>query len=301
MPSSPKTIDAADAFHIRPVDRRLGRAVPPADEGTGAAAKGGEEAGAGGKKGLVAPFARALDLLGAYTPQERWLGNRELADRTGLPASTVVRLTHTLVQLGLLTHDPVQRRYRLAGAVLALGYGAIVNAEVQRVARRAMREYAQQHRLHVLLGSRDRLDVIVMESASSVESTLAMAMAMHVGVRMGIATSVMGWALLAALPELERYYLLEGVQRRMPREWHRIRRRCGEAVAQVYQSGWCVTPSDTEQEVAMVAAPLHIEGQAPMVLACLGPGAQLTRSRIERELGPRLLGLATQIQRECHS
>lgn len=249
------------------------------------------------KPSWVSPFARALEVLGAYTPQDRWLGNRELADRTGLPPSTVVRLTQTLVQLGLVVHDPVRRRYRLAGAVLALGYGAIVNAEVQRAARRAMRDYAQQHRVQVLLGSRDRLDVIVMESASHSASPLPLAM--DVGVRMGIATSVMGWALLAALPELERYYLLEGVQRRMPREWHRIRRRCGEAMAQVFQSGWCVTPADTDPEVVMVAAPLHVDGQAPMVMACLGPSGQLTRSRVEREAGPRLLALVTQIQRAC--
>ena len=178
-------------------------------------------------------------------------------------------------------------------------HGAIFNAEVQRVARHAMREHAQQHRLQVLLGSRDRLDVIVLESASSPQ--MPVSINVHAGVRMGIATSVMGWALLAALPELERYYLLEGVQRRMPRDWARIRRRCSEAVAQVYQRGWCATPADADQEVGMVAAPLLMEGHAPMVLACVGASQQMTRARVERELGPRLLALATQIQQGCQA
>jgi hypothetical protein len=39
----------------------------------------------------VMPFARALTLLGAYTPADPWLGNRTLAARTGLPAVTVAR------------------------------------------------------------------------------------------------------------------------------------------------------------------------------------------------------------------
>ncbi len=246
---------------------------------------------------MVVPFARALELLGVFSPQERWLGNRELAERAGLPPSTVARISRTLVQLGLLVHDPAQRRYRLAAAVLALGYGAIFNADAQRVARPAMREFALEHRLHVLLGSRDRLDVIVLESASSPLSPIAIDL--HAGVRMGIATSVLGWALLAALPELERYYLLDGVQRRMPRDWTRTRRRCSEAVAQVLQRGWCTTPGDGNPEIVMLAVPLQVEGHAPMVLACVGGSQQMTRARIDRELGPRLLALATQIQAGC--
>ena len=253
--------------------------------------------GASGGSAMVVPFARALELLGAFSPQERWLGNRDLAERSGLPPSTVVRITRTLVELGLLVHDPAQRRYRLAAAVLALGYGAIFNADAQRVARSAMNGFAHEHRLHVLLGSRDRLDVIVLESASSPLSPIAIDL--HAGVRMGIATSVLGWALLAALPELERYYLLDGVQRRMPRDWARIRRRCGGAVAQVYQSGWCTTPADGNPEIAMLAAPLQVEGQAPMVLACVGGSQQMARARVDRELGPRLLALAATIQAGC--
>lgn len=246
---------------------------------------------------MVRPFARALELLGAYTPQERWLCIRELGERTGLPPSTVARMTQTLVQLGLLIHDPLQRRYRLAASVLALGYGAIFNADVQRVARGHMREYARHNRIQVLLGSRDRLEVIVLESACSADSPVTLDI--HAGMRQGIANSVMGRALLAALPELERYYLLEGVQRRMPRDWANLRRRCSEAVAQVYQSGWCATPSESDLEIGTVAVPLLVEGHAPMVLACVGARTQMTRARVERELGPRLLALAAQIQREC--
>jgi DNA-binding IclR family transcriptional regulator len=49
----------------------------------------------------------------------------------------------------------------------------------------------------------------------------------------------------------------------------------------------------------MLAAPLQVEGHAPMVLACVGGSQQMTRARIDRELGPRLLALATQIQAGC--
>jgi hypothetical protein len=34
------------------------------------------------------------------------------------------------------------------------------------------------------------------------------------------------------------------------------------------------------------------------VLACVGSTAQMTRARVERELGPRLLGMAVELQEQ---
>lgn len=246
------------------------------------------------RRPMVTPFARALSLLGAFTPQDRWLGNRDLTVRTGLPASTVTRIAQTLVLLGYLGYEPAERKYRLAPAVLALGYAAIANSNVQRWARVHMKAFADQHKVHVNLSTRDRLDLIVLESCSSPQSPLALNL--HVGSRMGIAASPMGWAFLAALPEIERYYLLENVERRMPREWPRLRRRLSQGVAQVHDKGFCTSIGEWDHELAIVAAPLLIDGYAPLVLACVGLSAQLTRPRVERELGPRLVGMTSALQ-----
>ena len=120
---------------------------------------------------------------------------------------------------------------------------------------------------------------------------------MLAGMRLPIASSPIGGALLAALPELERYYLLEHVERREPREWPRWRRRSCEAMAQVQQLGFCYSLGLSDRELAVVAAPLLVEGDAPLVVACAIDGAQATRARVEREIGPRLLALATAIRR----
>lgn len=242
------------------------------------------------------PFARALSLLGAFAPQDRWLRSGELAERTSLPASTVTRIAQSLARLGYLLYDPTERKYRLGPPVLALGYGAIANSDVQRVARVHMQAFADQHKVHVNLSSRDRLDLIVLESCSSAQALLSLNL--HVGVRVGIAASPLGWALLAALPELERQYLLENVERRMPREWPRLRRRYSEARVQVQERGFCSSLGEWDQELGIIAAPLLIEGYSPLVVACVGSSAQMTRARVERDLGPRLLGMAAAIQQE---
>jgi DNA-binding IclR family transcriptional regulator len=245
---------------------------------------------------MVAPFARALALLSAFTPQYRWLGARDLAARASLPTSTVTRIAQSLVQLGYLRYEGVERKYRLAPAVLALGYGAIANSDVQRAARVRMQEFAEQHKVHVNLSSRDRLDLIVLESCSSPQAPLFLNL--HVGVRVGIASSPLGWALLAALPELERHYLLENVERRTPREWPQVRRRANEAIVQVQQLGFCTSLGEWAHDLGIVAAPLLIPGHSPLVVACVGSSSQMTRARVERELGPRLLGMASAIQQE---
>src|SRR6516225_2333811 len=102
-------------------------ARPPSPSATATAGGKRRPVDAGGGT-MVTPFARAMELLWAFTPQDRWLGNRELAQRTGLPPSTVSRIAQTLVLLGYLHHAHVERKYRLAPSVLALGYGVIANS-----------------------------------------------------------------------------------------------------------------------------------------------------------------------------
>lgn len=264
---------------------RMGTAAPRSSRGAQAGTTHGT---------MVAPFARALALLGVFTPQDRWLGNRDLAARTQLPASTVSRIAQSLVILGYLHYNVEERKYRLAAPVLALGYAAIANSELQRAARDHLQELADTQRVHVNLSSRDRLDLVVLESCSGAQAPLTLNL--HVGARVGIASSPMGWALLAALPELERYYLMENVERRMPGDWPRLRRRLGKALGEVYEVGYCTSVGEWDRELCIIAAPVIVEGHAPFVVACVGSSAQITRARIQRELGPRLLSVARSIQ-----
>ena len=55
---------------------------------------------------FVTAVARAFAVLRCFKRGERALGNKEMALRTGLPRSTIARLTHTLTELGYLEHVP---------------------------------------------------------------------------------------------------------------------------------------------------------------------------------------------------
>jgi DNA-binding IclR family transcriptional regulator len=121
---------------------------------------------------------------------------------------------------------------------------------------------------------------------------------LHTGTRLGIASSPLGWALLATLPELERSYLLENIGRKTPREWASLQRRLPSIVSQVRDRGYCFSRGEWDADLSIVAVAFLIEDHGPLVLACVGASPQVTRTRVDRELGPRLLTVAATIQNE---
>jgi DNA-binding IclR family transcriptional regulator len=233
-------------------------------------------------------------LFSAFTPHEPWLGNSQLAHRTGLAPSTITRIARSLVQLGYLLHDGEAHKYRLSPTVLGLGYAAIAHSAIQALAGRHMAVFARQHKEHVCLATRDRLDLVVIECRRSLSSSVALPL--HVGMRVGIASSPMGWSLLAALPALERHYLLNSVERRTARDWPKLRRRASEGMAQVSDRGYCTAIGEWGSQMSVLATPILLENTSPLVLACIGASQTMTRARVERELGPRLLTMARSLQ-----
>lgn len=256
----------------------------------------GEVAAGGKSRPTVAPFARALSLLAAFTPHERWLGNSELVVRTGLPASTVTRIAHSLVTLGYLRHAPERRKFCLASSVLALGYGAAAQSEVQILTNPHMRAFAKRHQVHVSLCARDRLDLVVIDRCET--PALPASLQLDLGTRLGLATSAAGWALLAVLPEQERQYLMQSAVRPPAHDWSHLHRRSNEAMGQVREGGFCVAPGGAGQPMTIVAAPVRLQGRAPLALSCMAPSKLMNRHHTLRELGPALASMAREIQRQ---
>ena len=66
-------------------------------------------------------LARGLSVLRAFRVTDDGLSNAEIAQRTGLPKSTVSRLTFTLGQLGYLVQSPRDDRFRPGPTLVAVG------------------------------------------------------------------------------------------------------------------------------------------------------------------------------------
>ena len=107
---------------------------------------------------------RGMEILRCFKPGMSLLGNSEIAERTGLPPSTISRLTQSLVISGFLEHDPERLAYRLTPTVLCLGHAFKTASAETKIAEPLMRQASEKLKLNVGLAVADRLEMVYLES-----------------------------------------------------------------------------------------------------------------------------------------
>lgn len=238
-------------------------------------------------------LARGLEVLAAFRPGDVGVGNAELAQRTGLTRPTVSRLINTLVQLGY-----VQRardgRYRLSTHVLRLAYPVLAQLRIRQLAHPLMREFAEQVRGTVSIGTFDDLELVYIET---VRTTDAADFVPDIGLNLSLVQSAMGRALLSMLAEAETQALLERVRVASPTLWHRYQGVAERSIDQCRKLGFSVSTDGLREEVHAVGAPIMTspEGER-LAINCGIPVYRLHPGQLEQEIGPRLAALAASIR-----
>ncbi|MDO8608707.1 MAG: IclR family transcriptional regulator [Phaeospirillum sp.] len=243
---------------------------------------------------FVVALSRGLDILRCFGPNETMLGNQEIAARTGLPKPTISRLTHTLTKLGYLVAIERHSKYQLGAAVLSLGYSALAGMDIREVARPLMQDLADYSNMAVSLGSHDGASMIYIESC---RGKGALTIRLSVGSRIPVATSAMGRAYLAALPEGKRMAILDEVRRRHPDEWPRIQDGMDRAILDYAKRGFTISMGEWQSDVHAVGTVVSQPSTGGVIgLNCGGAAFLLPRERLEEDLGPRLVLLARKIE-----
>jgi DNA-binding IclR family transcriptional regulator len=243
---------------------------------------------------FVIALARGLDVLRAFTPQDGLLGNHEIAARTGLPRPTISRLTHTLTRLGYLKHSERLGKYQLGTAVLSLGYAVLANIGMRQVARPLMQVLSDHANASVSLGSRDRLNMLYIEHCRAIGTVT---LRLDLGSRIPIATTAMGRALLAALPESEREYLMQHIAKREGANWAKVRAGIERAIEDYKTKGFVMSVGDWQGDVHAVGVPLiPPDGSGIVAFNCGGPSFLFDRKRLLTDLGPRLVNLVRNVE-----
>jgi len=243
---------------------------------------------------FVSAVARGFSILRCFDHGEQYLGNLEIARRTGLPKPTVSRLTFTLSTLGYLSYSRAQEKYALGTAVLSLGHAYLQCNPVVAIARPLMQELAEHSGASVMLAAPDGMRMVLLATchAAAVRCQLREA-----GLRVPHSTTALGRADLAARPaELFERELAELRKDCQPASWPRVRDSILRARQEYEQLGFCLSLGDWNPKFFAVGVPMvSADGERILAFNCSGPLEVVTRERLLQDLGPRLVALRDQV------
>ncbi|WP_323784249.1 IclR family transcriptional regulator [Thalassovita sp.] len=268
---------------------------------TGETALDSAESEYSGDRQFVTALHRGLEILRAFRPSDlHGLGNRELAERTGLPNSTVSRLSYTLLKLGYLAYDEGTGRYTMGVPVLSLGYACLGGMKIRETAQPYMQKLADDcgDGVLVALGGRDDTAMTYIACARAAKGMISLPL--NVGSRISLARSAMGRAYIAGTTEAERAQIMEQIEDRYgPEEWPQIRDEIYNAQEQIADQGFYVSLGKWQSDVHAVSVPYRsMHGDTPMLAFNLGgPGYILPREKLVQELGPKLVEMKDKIAR----
>lgn len=246
---------------------------------------------------IVTALVRGLNLLACFRVERPMLSNAELSRLSGLPKSSVSRLTHTLVKEGYLEYDSRRRGYRLGPKVLSIGRAMLGGMLLRDIALPHMQQLADRSDSQVAIATCEEWSVLVIEVATA---SAMQAYPMEVGARMTIDTTAMGRVHLASSSSAERQRLLHYLVHERGRDLAVLKETVERCSAELRQYGYCTSINEWRAGVNGVAVPLYLPSLGRrLVLTCGGKSTQLTKGRIHDEIGPMLIKAARSIEQAC--
>jgi DNA-binding IclR family transcriptional regulator len=239
---------------------------------------------------FVSAVARAFSVLRCFEHGQQYLGNQDIARRTGLPKPTVSRFTFTLASLGYLIYSAEREKYALGTAVLSLGRAFMISNDVVAVARPLMRELATGTQAAVMLAAADGLRMVLLEIC---QGDATFQLRLDVGSRVPHGTTALGRADLAARPPALFKARMADIEAEChPAAWPQLRAGILRAREDYENYGFCFSLGDWNPEVFAIGVPM-VSADRSRVLAFNVSGriASMTRERLMHDIAPRLLAL----------
>jgi DNA-binding IclR family transcriptional regulator len=247
-----------------------------------------------GDRQFVEALARGLAILRAFRSGDRYLGNQEIARRTGLPKPTVSRLTHTLTTTGFLSHSKHRDEYSLGVGVLALGHAYLSALSIREIAHPLMQEMADFAKATVSLGEADGPRMVVLDIC---HGSPTYRLRLDIGERVPHNTTALGRAYLAGMTPERREECIQGITERTPSE---TRAEFSESIKRSMREydryGFVFSFGDWKPDIFACGAPLvSRDGTRIFSLSCSGPAFEMTRKRLMTEIAPAIVRLRDRI------
>ena len=242
---------------------------------------------------FITALARGLEVLSCFRSADKGLTNQQIAERCGLPKSTVTRFTYTLTRLGYLVQDDETGRYGLGTATLGLGSAMLARLDIRQLARPMMQELADFSGTTVSIAMRDRLSMIYVEVC---RSTAALSLSLQVGSRMPLAASAIGRAYLVKASEQERKDILSRCLELDELAFTAMKEGLDKGLRDYAQYGCATSFGEWQKDVNGIAvAFMPIGGSQLMSMNCGGPASSVSQQFLLDEVRPRLIEIAARL------
>ncbi|MGE4336907.1 MAG: IclR family transcriptional regulator [Pigmentiphaga sp.] len=242
-------------------------------------------------------LVKGLSLLRVFSAGEQHLGNKDLAERTGLPRSTVSRLAGALVKLGYLRYSDHLGRYALGAGVLTLAYPMVASLTIRHIARPFMKQFAEEIKGQVSMGMAYGTSMVFIETSRSSGHCYTLP---ETGATISILISAMGRGYLARLSPGARDAALVYLREEEPVYWAAHGHKVEQAVRDYHQRGFVCSYGDARKELHAcgVALRTRIDNEI-LVVNCSVPAHSLRGRQLEDVIGPKLVAVCRQIDGAC--
>lgn len=243
---------------------------------------------------LVIALSRGLAILACFRVNRPLLTNGQLAQYSGLPRSSVSRLTHTLVKLGYLEYVSRNAAYRLGVKVLSLSCSMLGGMALGPFILPYMKELAERANSLVALATCEDYSMLIVQV---VRSRNTLAQPLDVGSHMALDTTAMGRAYLASCSTAEQKKILQHLTKSSKRDAQELGIATAKAIDDYRDRGYCTSIHEWREGVTGVAVPLYLKDFGRrMVLTCGGSAKQLTTKHITDNVAPLLIKTANEIE-----
>ena len=241
----------------------------------------------------TAALEKALDVLDAVGASPAGLSQAALAERLGLPRTTLYRLLATLVARGLLRRDPLRRIYVLGPRCFDYARKTYAMPDLVAAAGLELRALRDMTGETTYLAALDGHEVVALDRCDGAHSVRSNS---EPGQRKPLHCTSQGKAILSALPPEQRDAIIRDLNLTpvTPRSIT-DRRRLQAEIRLTANRGWSIDDEENVLAVRCCGAPIvDALGQVRGAISVAGPAFRLSLERLEL-LGPEVLEAARRI------
>lgn len=228
----------------------------------------------------VQALSRALSLLEILAGDDDGYRLIDLAERSGLAASTVHRLLTTMQQKRFVSFESQNNLWHIGAQCFSVGSVFGRRRNMMDLATPLMRRLRELEGETVTLGVIDQDELLVLHQVESKEMVRAIR---RPGSHSPLANTAMGKAILASLPETRTTEVIQhgGLQRLTPRSITRGT-TLHSALSAIRELGYAIDDEETAVGLRCVAAAVFNESAVPIAaLSIVGPSLRVTQGRLE--------------------